>query len=127
MAALHLSDAERSRRDKIVAQLASDNENTVLVAMNVLKRMAAEHKVPVYEYLLGTAGALSNYQDRVRAERAEKKAREARARAQRAEERAREAERARSQTNGAGPPVPLPDDWRSRLRAALARHAQQPF
>ena len=130
MATLQLSDAERQKRDKIVAQLSSDNEPTIIVAMNMLKKMAAEHKVPVYEYLLGSPAAPSNYQDRARAERAEREAREAHARAQRAEERAREAERARSQansSNGAGPAVPLPSDWRDRLGDALAHHTLQPF
>jgi hypothetical protein len=120
MAAIQLSDAERNRRDKVIAQLASDNEHTVLVAMSVLKRMAAEHNIPVYEYINDVSAAPSSDQDRARAERAEREAREANERATRAEAAARAAREAQHPYPAQFVPVAptMPPDWRQQLQAA---------
>jgi hypothetical protein len=123
MPTLVLSEAERSRRDKVVAQLAADNENTVLIAMTMLKKMAAAHKVPVYEYLLGSPAGLSAYREveeaRQRAQRAEADAREATARAERAE-------RAARQSTASPPPnAAVPETWRADLKNALNHHVRR--
>jgi hypothetical protein len=105
VAALQISDSDRSRRDKLVGMLGSSFDGERLNALAMLQKMADTHKVPIHELLLGaendTAGSVF---DRQRAEQAERRAREAELRAQRAEQRTRSDEPA--------PDAPeLPPGW----------------
>ena len=52
MAVLRLSDADRSRRDKLVGMLGSSFDGERLNALGLLQRMADNYKVPIHELLL---------------------------------------------------------------------------
>jgi hypothetical protein len=109
VAALQLSQTDRSRRKKLVGMLGSAFAGERLNALAMLQKMAYTHKVPIHELLLGaesdTAGSVF---DRQRAEQAERRAREAELRAHRAEQRTRSDEPA--------PDAPqLPPGWWSRF------------
>jgi hypothetical protein len=109
VAALQLSDADRSRRDKLVGMVGSQFDGERLNALGMLQRMAGNYKVPIHGLLLGEGGG-SDF-DRQRAERAERAANEANLRAQRAEQARLEAQHARPAESD--PPKPkLPPDWR---------------
>ena len=101
MAALRLSDADRSRRDKLVGMLGSAFDGERLNALSMLQRMADNYKVPIHELLLanGSNGAESSF-DWLRAERA-----------------AREAQHARPAEPDPTTPK-LPPDWRARFAEA---------
>ena len=75
MAALRLSDADRSRRDKLVGMLGSAFDGERLNALSMLQRMADNYKVPIHELLLanGSSGAESSF-DWLRAEQAAREA-----------------------------------------------------
>jgi hypothetical protein len=105
VAALQLSQTDRSRREKLVGMLGSAFEGERLNALSMLQRMADADRVPIHELLLGdgSGGAGSSF-ERQRAEQAERRAREAELRAQRAEQRTRSDEPA--------PDAPeLPPGW----------------
>ena len=63
MAALQLSDSDRSRRDKLVGMLGSSFDGERLNALGLLQRMADNYKVPIHELLLANessgAGSIS--------------------------------------------------------------------
>jgi hypothetical protein len=117
MAVLRLSDADRSRRDKLVGMLGSSFDGERLNALGLLQRMADSYKVPIHELLLTEENSgLGSSFDRQRAERAEREARDANLRAQRAERAAREAQRAPSEPDPT--PPDLPSDWRELFTGA---------
>jgi hypothetical protein len=118
VAALQISDNDRSRRDKLVGMLGSSFDGERLNALAMLQRMADSYKIPIHEFLLanGSGGAGPNF-DRQRAEQAERKAREAELRAQRAEQAAREAQHARPDEPWPDAPKP-PPEWRDRFQKA---------
>jgi hypothetical protein len=62
VAALQISDGDRSRRDKLVGILGSSFDGERLNALGLLQRMADNYKVPIHELLLanGSSGAGSN-------------------------------------------------------------------
>lgn len=112
VAALHLSDSDCSRRDKLVGMLGSSFDGERLNALSMLQRMADSYKVPIHELLIGAngSGATGSDYDRQRAERAERDAREANLRAARAEQAAREAQSIRPAEPGPDAPK-LPLGW----------------
>jgi hypothetical protein len=117
VAALRLSNADRSRRNKLVGMLGSSFDGERLNALGLLQRMADNYKVPIHELLLdGSRGTKSNF-DRQPAERAERDAREANLRAQRAEQAAREAQHTPPAEPDPIAPKP-PPDWRERFAEA---------
>jgi hypothetical protein len=79
VAALQLSQTDRSWPEKLIGMLGSAFEGERLNTLAMLQKMADKHKVPIHELLLGaesdTAGSVF---DRQRAEQAEHRAREAR-------------------------------------------------
>jgi hypothetical protein len=74
VAALQLSNTDRSRRKKLVGMLGSAFEGERLKALR-LQQMADAYKVPIYESLLGdgSGGGGSSF-DRQRAEQAAREA-----------------------------------------------------
>ena len=118
MAALQLSNTDRTRLEKLVGMLGSSFDGERLNALNMIQRMADAHSTPIHELLLaaGSGGTGSSF-DRQRAEQAERRAREADLRAQRAEQAARE-----TQHTGPAEPDPtatkLPPEWRDRFTKA---------
>lgn len=121
MTALRLSDADRSRRDKLVGMLVSSFDGERSNALAMLQRMANSYRVPIYELLLGGNNRTELSFDRLRAERAEREAREANLRGERAEQAAREAQRAHPAKPD--PTVPeLPPKWRELFAAAEQRN-----
>jgi len=118
VAALWLSGADRSRRNKLVGMLGSSFDGERLNALGLLQRMADNYKVPSHELLLADGNSeIGPSFDRLRAERAEREARDANLRAQRAEQSARKAQHARP-----AEPDPdateLPPDWRELFAKA---------
>jgi hypothetical protein len=121
-----LSIADRNRLEKIIGMLSSTFEPERLVALRKIQSIADEYKVPIHELLLGAgngagngAGQGSSY-DRMRAEQAERRARDAEAalRAQRAEATAR-----KPTTADPDPEMPsLPPDWRDRFKGVEKRN-----
>ena len=53
MTALRLSDADRSRRDKLVGMLGSSFDGERSNALAMLQRMANSYRIPIHELLLG--------------------------------------------------------------------------
>ena len=74
MAALRLSNTDRSRREKLVGMLGSSFDGERLNAL-MLQKMADAYKVPIHELLLanGSGGTGSSF-DRQRAEQAAREA-----------------------------------------------------
>jgi hypothetical protein len=68
VAALQISDSDRSRRDKLVGMLGSSFDGERLNALGLLQRMADNYKVPIHEFLLatGSSGAGSNSEQATR-------------------------------------------------------------
>ena len=78
MAALQLSNTDRSRREKLVGMLGSAFEGERLKALSMLQQMADAYKVPIYELLLGDGSGGGRLKFRpTAAQRAEQAAREA--------------------------------------------------
>jgi hypothetical protein len=79
VAALQLSNTDRSRREKLVGMPGSAFEGERLNALSMLEQMAGAYKVPIHELLLGdgSGGAGSSF-DRQRAEQAAREARRTR-------------------------------------------------
>ena len=75
MAALQLSNTDRSRRKKLVGMLGSGFEGEQLKALSMLQQMADAYKVPIHELLLGdgSSGAGSSF-DRQQADQAAREA-----------------------------------------------------
>jgi hypothetical protein len=117
-ATLHLSAADRGRRDKLIGMLGSSFDGERLNALGLLQRMADSYRVPIHELLLagGNSGIEAGF-DRQRAERAEREARDANLRAQRAEQAVRAAQRASPAEPDPVAPK-LPPDWRERFARA---------
>jgi hypothetical protein len=87
LAALQLSQSDRSRREKLAGMLGSAFEGERSNALAMLQKMADSYKVRIDELLLGIGNeAAGSVFDRQRAEQAERRAREAELRAQRAEQ-----------------------------------------
>jgi hypothetical protein len=127
VAALQLSNTDRSRRDKLAGMLGSSFDGERLNALAMLQRMADNYKVPIHELLLanGSGGAGSSF-DQQRAEQEERKAREADLRAQRAEQAAREAQHTRPGESALDAPK-LPPEWRDHFAAAQQLNASSFF
>jgi hypothetical protein len=117
VAVLRLSEADRSRRDKLIGMLGSSFDGERLNALGLLQRMADIYKVPIHELLLANGNNESGSSfDRQRAERAEREAHAANLRAQKAEQAAREAQRARPAEPDPIAPE-LPSNWRDAFAA----------
>ena len=100
MAALQLSDSDRSRRDKLVGMLDSSFDGERLNALALLQRMADSYKAPIHELLLanGSSGAARSSFDWLRAEQAASR------------------ERNTPRPAEPDPTTPkLPPDWRARF------------
>jgi hypothetical protein len=123
-----LSTADRNRLEKIIGMLSSAFEPERLVALRKIQSIADEYRMPIHELILGAgngAGQGSNNYDRMRAEQAERRAREAEAalRAQRAE-----AARKTPTSNEPDPEMPsLPPDWRKLFKGADERNRARQF
>lgn len=127
MAALRLSNTDRTRRDKLVGMLGSSFDGERLNALELLQRMADSHKAPLHELILANeSDEASSSFDRQRAERAEREAREANARAQRAEQAARETQHARPAEPDPDAPK-LPPDWRELFADAQQKNNLRVF
>ena len=126
MAALQLSDNDRSRRAKFVGMLGSAFDGDRLNALAMLQRMADNYKIPIHELLLNGSGGANSSFDRQRAERAEREAREASARAQRAEQAARKAQRASPAEPDPAMPN-LPPNWRELFAEAQQANGSRCF
>jgi hypothetical protein len=79
VAALQLSNTDRSRREKLVGMPGAAFEEERLNALSMLEQMAGAYRVPIHELLLGdgSGGAGSSF-DRQRAEQAAREARRTR-------------------------------------------------
>ena len=123
-----LSIADRNRLEKIIGMLGSAFEPERLVALRKIQSFVDEYKIPIHELLLGAgngAGQGSNNYDRMRAEQAERRTRDAEAalRAQRAE-----AARKTPTSNEPDPEMPnLPPDWRTLFKGAEERNRSRRF
>jgi hypothetical protein len=118
MTALRLSDADRSRRDKLVGMLGSSFDGERSNALAMLQRMANSYRIPIHELLLSGNNRTESSFDRLRAER---EACEANLRAERAEQAGREAQPAHPAKPD--PTVPeLPPNWREFFAAAEQRN-----
>jgi hypothetical protein len=123
-----LSPADRTLLGKIIGMLSSAFEPERLVALRKIQNIADEYRMPIHELILGArggAGQSSNNYDRMRAEQAERRARDAEAalRAQRAEE-----VRKTPTSNEPDPEMPsLPPDWRKLFKGADERNRARQF
>jgi hypothetical protein len=121
-----LSPADRTRLEKIIGMLSSAFEPERLVALRKIQSIADEYRMPIHELILGAgggAGQSSNNYDRMRAEQAERRARDAELRAQRAE-----AARKTPTSNEPDPEMPsLPPDWRGLFKGADERNRSRQF
>jgi hypothetical protein len=126
VAALQLSNTDRSRREKLVGMLGSSFDGERLNALAMLQRMADNYRIPIHELILGGNGGAGSDYDRQRAERAEREAREANLRAQQAERAVREAQRARP-AEPAPEATELPPNWRDLFTAAQQLNGSRLF
>jgi hypothetical protein len=65
VAALQISDRDRSRREKLVGMLGSSFDGERLNALSMLQRMADNYRIPIHELLLAN-GAGSNSEQATR-------------------------------------------------------------
>jgi hypothetical protein len=123
-----LSTADRNRLEKIIGMLSSAFEPERLVALRKIQNIADEYRVPIHELILGAgggAGQSSNNYDRMRAEQAERRARDAEA-ALRAQQAA--SARKTPTSNEPDPEMPeLPPDWRKLFKGADERNRSRQF
>jgi hypothetical protein len=119
-----LSTADRNRLEKIIGMLGSAFEPEWLVALRKIQSIADEYKVPIHELLLpGINGGQGSTYDRMRAEQAERRARDAELRAQRAE-----GARKTTTSDTPDPDMPeLPPDWRKLFKGADERNRSRQF
>ena len=122
-----LPAAIKERRDKLVGMLGSQFEGEVLNALSLLKKMAAEHKIPIHELILSSPASLHGNVDGQLRE-AERRAATAEQRARDAEARARRAETAvQEQLRQERPAPALPEDWQERLQVICVRNLEHDF